>query len=77
MGVLTYYQLNYDEEGGSVVLQQLWQHESTGVEKVNALLADDKRIIVGGFGKKDRGIIEIWKQEAQPNQETPLLQVSS
>ncbi|KAF8197518.1 WD40-repeat-containing domain protein [Pholiota molesta] len=71
MGVITYYQLNYDEEGGSVVLQQLWHHESKSVQKVNALLADDKRIIVGGFGKNDRGIIEVWKQEVRVSQEQP------
>jgi hypothetical protein len=71
MGVITYYQLNYDEEGGSVVLQQLWHHESKNVQKVNALLADDKRIIVGGFGKNDRGIIEVWKQEVRVTQEQP------
>ncbi|KAF9479303.1 WD40 repeat-like protein [Pholiota conissans] len=72
MGVITNYQINYDEEAGSVVLQQLWQHESTGVEKVNALLADDKRIIIGGIGKKGRGIIEIWKQEVPATSEAAL-----
>ncbi|KAF8969646.1 WD40-repeat-containing domain protein [Flammula alnicola] len=62
MGVITHYRLNYDEAEGSVVLQQLWQKASTGVDKVNALVADDKRIIVGGFKLDGQGIIEIWKQ---------------
>ncbi|PPQ87974.1 hypothetical protein CVT25_001053 [Psilocybe cyanescens] len=66
MGVITQYRLIYDEVQGSVVLQQLWQRESTGLEKVNALVADDKRIIVGGFSAKGRGLIEIWKETPPP-----------
>ena len=64
LGNLTQYYLIYDEEEGSVVLQQLWQKESLGLEKVNALVADEKRIIVGGFSAEGRGVIEIWKQNA-------------
>lgn len=64
MGVITQYHLIYDEDEGSVTLQQLWQKESTGLEKVNAMVADEKRIIVGGFSAKGRGVIEIWKEDS-------------
>lgn len=66
MGVITQYRLIYEEEQGSVVLQQLWQKESTGLEKVNALVADEKRIIIGGFSAQGRGIIEVWKETPPP-----------
>lgn len=65
MGVITQYLLLYNEVEGSVVLQQLWQKESSGLAKVNALVADDKRIIVGGFSVDGRGLVEIWKQEVR------------
>ena len=65
MGVVTQYLLLYNEVEGSVVLQQLWQKESSGLAKVNALVADDKRIIVGGFSADGRGLLEIWKQEVR------------
>lgn len=65
MGVITQYLLLYNEAEGSVVLQQLWQKESFGLAKVNALVADDKRIIVGGFSADGRGLLEIWKQEVR------------
>jgi len=68
LGNLTQYHLIYDEEKGSVVLQQLWQKESLGLEKVNALVVDEKRIIVGGFSADGRGIIEIWKRNASTSQ---------
>jgi len=63
MGVISQYLLIYEEEKGSVLLQQVWQKESTGLQKVNALVADERRIIVGGFSSKGRGVIEVWKQE--------------
>lgn len=64
LGNLNQFFLVYDEEEGSVVLQQLWQKESLGLEKVNALIVDEKRIIVGGFSADGQGVIEIWKQNA-------------
>ena len=68
LGNLTRYHLIYDEKEGSVVLQQLWQKESLGLEKVNALVVDEKRIVVGGFATDGRGVIEIWKQNAPASQ---------
>ena len=64
LGHLTQYHLIYDEEEGSVVLQQLWQRGSPGLQKVNALVVDEKRIIVGGLSADGQGVIEIWKQNA-------------
>ncbi|KDR73652.1 hypothetical protein GALMADRAFT_280791 [Galerina marginata CBS 339.88] len=77
MGVITQYLLIYDEAEASVVLQQLWQKESSGLEKVNALVADDKRIIVGGFSAKGRGVIEVWKQETASNDQVLEAEKSS
>jgi len=64
LGNLTQCHLLHDGEEGSVVLQQLWQKKSLGLEKVNALIVDEKRIIVGGLSADGRGVIEIWKQKA-------------
>ncbi|KAF8912110.1 WD40-repeat-containing domain protein [Gymnopilus junonius] len=63
LGVITEYHIFYDQAEASVVIQQSWQQDSPGLTKVNALIADDKRIIVGGFSGKGRGVIEIWKQD--------------
>ena len=76
LGNLTQYHLIYDEEEGSVVLQQLWQKESPGLEKVNAVVVDEKRIIIGGFSADGRGVIEIWKQNTPQilNLKAPLIE---
>ena len=63
MGVLTLYNLNYKPNEGSVILQQIFQEESHGISKVNALVADDKCIILAGLTEDGKGVIEIWKQE--------------
>ena len=62
LGIITQYSLSYDPAEASVIIKQMWQEESPGLTKVNALVADEKRIIVGGFSEKNRGVIEIWKQ---------------
>lgn len=71
MGLLTYYNVIYDEGEGTVLLQQMWQKKSAGLEKVNALIADEKRIIVGGFSADGKGVIEIWRQEPLPSKVEP------
>jgi hypothetical protein len=77
MGVITQYLLIYDEAVASVVLQQLWQKKSLGLEKVNTLITDEKRIIVGGFSAKGRGVIEVWKHETPPPDKDTELQPPS
>jgi hypothetical protein len=42
-------------------LNDLFQQESSGVEKVNALVADDNQIILAGLDKDGKGVIEVWK----------------
>ncbi|PPQ63258.1 hypothetical protein CVT24_006783 [Panaeolus cyanescens] len=60
LGKITRYSLDSGEESG---LQQMWQGEAGSLSKVNAISVDDKRIILGGFSKDGKGVIEIWKQE--------------
>lgn len=47
MGVLTHDHFEYDPTVGQVVLKQMWQRESEGIKKVNALIA-------GGFRQRPR-----------------------
>ncbi|KAF9532220.1 WD40-repeat-containing domain protein [Crepidotus variabilis] len=63
MGVITHFNLIYDQAKGSVVLQQTFRNESVGLVKVNTLLADDKRLVVGGFDSDGKGVLQIWKQD--------------
>lgn len=61
--MLTRFRLKIDDEDGSVGLDKTWHQDTMSIEKVNALVVDEKRIIVGGLTTKGKGVIEIWKQE--------------
>lgn len=61
--MLTRFKLKIDDEDGSVGLDKIWNQDTTSIEKVNALVVDEKRVIIGGFTTKGKGAIEIWKQE--------------
>lgn len=62
-GVLTVYNLIWDPDEGSLILDDVFQKESSGLEKVNALVVDEQQIILGGLDKDGKGVIEVWKQE--------------
>ena len=62
-GVLTVYNLIWDPDEGSLILDDEFQKESSGLEKVNALVVDEQQIILGGLDKDGKGVIEVWKQE--------------
>jgi hypothetical protein len=61
--MLVRFNLKIDDEDGSVALDKTWQTNTQGIEKVNALIVDEKRIIVGGLTAKGKGVVEIWKQK--------------
>jgi len=67
LGVVTQYELIYDAQAndGSAILKQLWQDNVKSLEKVNALIVEEKRIIVGGLEKNGKGVIEIWKKQSE------------
>lgn len=62
LGVMTRYNPIYDPVEGSIELDKLWQKETESIKKVNALVVDEKRIIIGGLTEDGNGVFEIWKR---------------
>jgi len=62
LGVITRYCLIYDQEEGNIELDKTWQKQTKRIEKVNALVVDEKRVIIGGLTTDGCGIFEIWKR---------------
>jgi hypothetical protein len=60
-GAITHYNLIYGNDTGEVLYQAVWQCEN--MIKVNSLIVDEKRIVVGGFDANGKGVIDIWKME--------------
>lgn len=59
---MTRYNPIYDPVEGSIELDKLWQKETESIKKVNALVVDEKRIIIGGLTEDGNGVFEIWKR---------------
>ncbi|RXW22071.1 hypothetical protein EST38_g3782 [Candolleomyces aberdarensis] len=70
LGVIMQYELIYDSQAnnGRAILKQLWQGNVTSIEKVNTILVDEKRIVVGGLKMDGKGVIEVWSWK-QPEQQ--------
>lgn len=62
LGFMSRYTIIWDDKEGSVELNKIWQKETESIEKVNALVADDRRVIVGGLTADGSGVFEIWKR---------------
>jgi hypothetical protein len=62
LGVMTRYCLIYDQEEGNIELDKTWQKGTESIGKVNALVVDEKRIIIGGLTADGNGVFEIWKR---------------
>ncbi|KAH6894990.1 hypothetical protein BKA70DRAFT_1375720 [Coprinopsis sp. MPI-PUGE-AT-0042] len=54
------------EEDRQILLKMLWQGTTQNMEKVNKVIADDKRIIVGGLTKKGKGNYRSLEQIPEP-----------
>ncbi len=54
------------EVAGEGAVEELWKKEALGLEKVNALIANDTKVVIGGFAKDGKGIIEVWDKRPPP-----------
>ncbi|KIK59606.1 hypothetical protein GYMLUDRAFT_169355 [Collybiopsis luxurians FD-317 M1] len=70
LGTIVQWKINGESSDQASILEELWKKEVTGMEKVNALVANDTKIIIGGFTKDEKGVIEIWDKRAIPQNTT-------
>ncbi|KAF9447263.1 WD40 repeat-like protein [Macrolepiota fuliginosa MF-IS2] len=60
-GAITHYKLIYGNDSNAVIYQALWHQQCNNMIKVNALVVDEKRVIIGGFDEAGKGVIDIWR----------------
>ncbi len=53
------------QENHELQFVKIWEGQ-TGVAKVNALLIDERLLVVAGLTDDAKGIIEIWTTEGPP-----------
>ena len=64
LGILAEYNLSRDADG-KLQAEQSWGASTQGLEKVNAIAANQTHVAVAGFGKDGKGVIEIWQTAQQ------------
>lgn len=65
LGVIIQYQVVLEKED-EFKLEKLWEREARVPIKVNVLVVDDKRVVIGGLQPDGSGVIEIWQKEQSP-----------
>lgn len=58
------YSISRDSDG-KLVYTKGWSASTRSLEKVNATAADHSQIVVGGFAKDGKGVVEIWRRVDQ------------
>ena len=65
LGVIIQYRLVFEKEN-VFKLEKLWERDVREPIKVNVLVVDDKRVVIGGLQPDGTGVIEIWQKEQSP-----------
>lgn len=63
LGNITELRLNHDRKQGEEHVLPVWQQQAKCLAKVNALVVDDKKLVLGGICRDGKGIIEIWRKD--------------
>ncbi|PIL24234.1 hypothetical protein GSI_13987 [Ganoderma sinense ZZ0214-1] len=64
LGVLAEYSISRDSDG-KLSATKNWNASTKALEKVNAMAVDHSRIMVGGFTKDGKGVVEVWQMDGQ------------
>ncbi|GAW01346.1 scf complex subunit skp1 [Lentinula edodes] len=63
LGSIAQWRINSETSDRDKNIKELWRKKGIALEKVNALVTNDTKIVIGGFSKDGKGIIEIWDRE--------------
>ncbi|KAI0362404.1 WD40 repeat-like protein [Trametes cingulata] len=72
LGVVSAYEISRDAQG-TLQAEKMWNARASSLVKVNALAVSNSWVIVGGFGKDGKGIVEAWHDPLPdvPQESTP------
>ncbi|KAI0707616.1 WD40 repeat-like protein [Earliella scabrosa] len=59
LGVMSEYIISRNTED-KLQATKGWSAVTQSLEKVNAMAADESRVVLGGFGKDGKGVLEVW-----------------
>lgn len=62
LGTISAYDISRDDEGG-LQATKVWSEATRSVEKVNAMTVSQLWVVIGGFGKDGKGVVETWRDQ--------------
>ena len=60
LGTVTHHQLSRTDVDETLELTATWTQETKALAKVNAISVTTNRIAIGGIGKNEKGVVEVW-----------------
>lgn len=60
LGTVTHHQLSRTGVEKALELTATWTQETTALAKVNTISVTTNRIAIGGIGKNEKGVVEVW-----------------
>ncbi|KAH7926623.1 hypothetical protein BV22DRAFT_1032619 [Leucogyrophana mollusca] len=70
LGKVTQHEICGASSEGNLALEMKWTKTAENVVKVNALVAVEEWIVIGGFGKDGKGVIECWIKKSVDTSDT-------
>jgi hypothetical protein len=65
MGKVTLHEIGGPTADGKLDISPKWTKATADVNKVNAIIATEGLIIIGGLSKSGGGMIEVWEKESK------------
>ncbi|KAJ2971280.1 hypothetical protein NUW54_g12539 [Trametes sanguinea] len=60
LGSIAEFKISRDSSG-MLQAEKTWSSSTSSMEKVNAIAASQFRLVIGGFGKDGKGVVEVWR----------------
>ncbi|KAI9057917.1 WD40 repeat-like protein [Trametes sanguinea] len=60
LGAIAEFKISRDSSG-MLQADKTWSSSTSSIEKVNAIAASQFRLVIGGFGKDGKGVVEVWR----------------
>lgn len=62
LGTISAYDISRDDQG-ELQATKVWSEVTRSVEKVNAMAVSQSWMVIGGFGKDGKGVVETWRNQ--------------
>ncbi|KAJ3760327.1 WD40-repeat-containing domain protein [Lentinula raphanica] len=70
LGLVIQWKIKIDSVNQEDIVKEIWRKQAVALDKVNALVAIDTKIAIGGLSKDGKGVFEVWDRRGTPEVST-------